>query len=81
MSNQADVPHDVRRACEEHVLESSTLVHEPEVTERRHRPAPRRPLRSTASPLATSSGVREMYSGSHPQRRHRHRHRHTPNDN
>ncbi|XP_063365838.1 myeloid leukemia factor [Cydia amplana] len=37
------------------------------------RPAPRRPLRTTASPLAlhSSSSVRSVYGGSHPQR-HRH---------
>ncbi|XP_050347826.1 myeloid leukemia factor isoform X4 [Nymphalis io] len=53
--------------------------------ERRHRPQPRRPLRASASPLALpASGVREVYSGSHPQRAHRHkhhRHRHSPIDN
>ncbi|XP_034834886.1 myeloid leukemia factor isoform X1 [Maniola hyperantus] len=49
--------------------------------ERRQRPAPRRALRAAASSLATSSGVREVYSGSHPQRRHKHKHRHTPSDN
>ncbi|XP_052743374.1 myeloid leukemia factor isoform X2 [Bicyclus anynana] len=31
---------------------------------------------------SAGSGVREVYSGSHPQRRHKHhRHRHAPNDN
>ncbi|XP_045500323.1 myeloid leukemia factor isoform X1 [Colias croceus] len=53
---------------------------------RRTRPSARRPLRTTANPLATSSrsGVREMYGGSHPQRhRHKHHksHRHSPADN
>ncbi|XP_046969352.1 myeloid leukemia factor isoform X2 [Vanessa cardui] len=51
---------------------------------RRQRPHARRPLRAAASPLALpSSGVREVYGGSHPQRhRHKHhRHRHSPIDN
>ncbi|XP_063386657.1 myeloid leukemia factor [Cydia fagiglandana] len=48
---------------------------DPDERERRAiRPAPRRPLRTTASPLAqgaNSSSVRSVYGGSHPQR-HRH---------
>ncbi|CAH0725492.1 unnamed protein product, partial [Brenthis ino] len=47
----------------------------------RRRPAPRRPLRAAARALAPpASGVREVYGGAHPQRRHRHRHRHSPAD-
>lgn len=46
------------------------------------RPSARRPLRTSASPLTTTSSpsVREVYSGSQPQRhRHRHhKHRHAP---
>ncbi|XP_045775095.1 myeloid leukemia factor isoform X3 [Maniola jurtina] len=30
---------------------------------------------------STGSGVREVYSGPHPQRRHKHKHRHMPSDN
>nr|XP_049702396.1 myeloid leukemia factor isoform X1 [Helicoverpa armigera] len=52
---------------------------------RTQRPAPRRPLRASASPLTlpTSPSVREVYGSSHPQRhRHKqHKHRHTPADN
>ncbi|CAH2093225.1 unnamed protein product [Euphydryas editha] len=62
----------------------SAHAHSPSAGERRHRPHARRPLRAAASPRALpSSGVREVYGGSHPQRhRHKHhRHRHSPVDN
>ncbi|XP_061718724.1 myeloid leukemia factor [Cydia pomonella] len=59
-----------------HAHEPATLPNSnSERVERRAvRPAPRRPLRTTASPLAqgaNSSSVRSVYGGSHPQR-HRH---------
>ncbi|XP_045451179.1 myeloid leukemia factor [Melitaea cinxia] len=46
-------------------------------------PAPRLALPPAPSAPAASSGVREVYGGSHPQRhRHKHhRHRHSPVDN
>ncbi|XP_049876401.1 myeloid leukemia factor isoform X2 [Pectinophora gossypiella] len=53
-----------------------------EPRERRVRPTARRPLRTSASPLTTSTSVREVYGGSHPQRhRPKHHKTHRPAEN